>query len=279
MHKLIFATLAAIILSLCAAITLKAEPLKIDWANDVGIPGGRDRWLTNAFEIGYGDFTLGQEIYTPTDKRSKDLPEGDRPWDSYLYLQHTEILPVAFGEETVIKSRVGGIGDYGYGKEVQTFVHDTLTDWGRPQVHPEWVGVNPAQIAGEVIISRRSREYLQSVVGDSRLTQEYGARIGNVNDSLFLDQELRKHFFKHLDIYAGAKVEAVAFNTHLDGRMFVGDVYTVDDTNWFIASGRLGIEWKTESWGIGYEYTYKTEEFDNQDDRHIFGTIKLSYEF
>lgn len=251
-----------------------AEPVKFNFANDYFAPSGKDRWLTNMMSLEVGKWGIGSEMYTPRDKRRKELPDGDRPWDGYSYLQRTDKWEVGQGEYHVLKSRLGTLGEWSGAKEMQTWMHDDL-GFG---AHPEWVGQNPAQPAFDVIYSRLNRHYLQSVVGNSRLTQEYGVRLGNVNNSLFLDQELRKHFHKHFYIFAAIRGEAVAFNTHLDGRMFENDVYTVDK-QWFVASGRLGVEVRFDDFFVSYTYRYLTEEFKGQDGRHLYGDVGIGFEF
>ena len=248
------------------------------YGNDLLIPGGRDRYLTSEARFLFGKYSVGNELYTPTDKENPEIPYGDRPWSAWTFVEREDVDRVGFGEENVLRSRIGGLGDYSFGKEIQQFVHDSLTDLGRPQTHPTWAGQNPAQIGAEVIVSRRTREYLQSAIGDSRLTNEYGIRFGNVVDELFLDQELRKHFWKYLDIFAGITGKVVAFNTHLDGRMFESNVYTVDK-QWFVAAGRLGFELKKNDYAFGYQYQYMTEEFEGQEARHLYGTFTFGWKF
>lgn len=271
---LIESFVTAIIFLILAITAVKAEPFGLELSNDFLIPGGKDRWLTNAFCFEYDSLSLCQEMYTPQNKKSPELPDGDRPWDSYLYLEKEWVIPVAFGEETVIDSRFGGIGDWGFGKEAQQFIHDEL---GLGQ-HPTWTGVNPAQPAIDIEVSRRTRQYLKSVVGDSRLTQQYGFRVGNVEDYLFLDQELRKHFFRYVYLFAGISGKTVFFNTHLDERLFESNIYTVDK-QWFVASGRVGFNLDFQTWSFGYQYQYLTEEFKGQDGRHLYGTFNLGFNF
>lgn len=213
-------------------------------------------------------------MYSPTHKRNPLPPYGDRPWDGYTYLEHVDTEKVAFGEELVLVKRVGALGHASHTDDLQRFVHDDLG----LGAHPTWAGQNPSQLALDVIYFHRDREYLQSVIGDSRMTTEYGVRAGNVVDEIFLDQELTKHFFKHLYLYGGVRAAAVAFNTHLDGRMFMRDNYTIDK-NWFVAEGRLGADFRYDSWFVGYEWKYLTEEFVGQDGRHLYGNIHFGLEF
>lgn len=274
LSQLLKGVILGFLLGLWLVSEVLAEPFNFSLGNDFLIPNGRDRWLTNIFSVEYGNWAFGNEIYSPTNKKSEAIPYGDRNWDGYSYLQEKEKWPIAFGQERELISRIGFVGNDSGSKSLQRFVHDDL---GLGQ-HPSWVGQNPSEMTADFILLRRSREYLQSAVGDSRLTQEYGARFGNVVDELFLDQELRKHFFKHLFIYGGLRGKAVAYNTHLDGRLFRDNVYTVDK-QWFVAEGRLGFEYRTPEYWFSYTYKYLTEEFQGQDGRHLYGTFNVGFDW
>lgn len=264
-----------IMLSVLAFITtVRAEPFRLNFENDWFSPGGQDRWLTNAFDIHYGEWGIGNEMYTPLDKKSPEIPYGDRPWDGYSYLEHESIEKVAFGEENVFIKRIGALGHASGTDRLQQWVHDDLG----LGAHPTWAGQNPSQVAVDMIYFRRNREYLQSVIGDSRMTTLYGARVGNVVDEVFLDQELTKHFFKHMYVFGGVRASTVAFNTHLDGRLFDDNTYTIDK-NWFVAEGRLGLDFRYDNWFVGYTWTYLTEEFKGQDGRHLMGNVHFGFNF
>lgn len=244
--------------------------------NDWVIPGGQDRLLTNAFSIKKGDWSVANLMYTPTDKRSLELPDNDRPWDGYSYLEHEHIESIGFGHEYILRSRIGLVGRASGAEALQKFIHNDLG----AGADPSWAGQNKSEITSDFIYSKRTREYIQSVVGNSRLTNEFGARVGTVNVSVFLDQELRKHFFKYFYPYAGIRGEAVAYNTHLDGRLFSDNNYTVDK-EWFVASARAGIElyFPGSDFFIDYHYQYITQEFKGQLGRHAFGSLSFGCKF
>lgn len=271
---------SALIVTLTLASFLasaQAEPFEFNIMNDYFRPENKDRFLTNSFYIKQGAWKFGNDMYSPREKNSDTINTGDRPWDGYTYFEHEGIEKLAFGQEFRLRTRVGMLGEDSGSQALQQFVHDDLG----LGIHPTWAGQNPSEPALDVIASKRTREYVQSLVGDSALTQEYGARMGNVNDSLFLDQELRKHFFKNLYLYAGLRGDVVLFNTHLDGRLFHSNIYTVDK-NWFVASGRAGFELYYPSWHhffVNYGYIYLTEEFQGQKGRHAYGTLTLGKKF
>ena len=92
-----------------------ASPTTFQIANDIVIPGGLDRWLTNEFKLSkqYDDYTyaFSNEMYTPTSKKSEEIPYGDRNWDGYSYFEVTKRKPIVFGENKTYSFRVGAVGE------------------------------------------------------------------------------------------------------------------------------------------------------------------------
>ena len=255
---------------------VQAEPWHFNIRNDYVIPGGLDRYLTNAFEIKSGRISFVNEMYSPTSKKNPEIPYGDRQWDGLSYFQYEDIDRVNFGEEIIKRWRVGAVGEWSGSEALQKFIHDDL---GAGQ-HPTWAGQNPSEPTLSLVYSKRTREYLKSVVGDSQVRQEYGLEIGNVKDLIFLDQELRKHFFKYFYPYVGLRGEAVLYNTLLDGRLFQDNYYTTDK-KWFVATARAGFEiyFPESEWFLDYHYEYLTEEFDGQEGRHSYGSLTFGKKF
>lgn len=272
--------LAALVLWLTFAFAsiVYAEPFQFAIKNDFVIPGGLDRFLSNAIYVKRGAFAFGNEMYTPTNKRSLDIDTGDRPWDGYTFIERESRKRLGHGQELRTLSRVGVVGRLSGSEALQKTVHNDL-GLGSP---PSWIGQNPSEYVIDTIVSKRSVRYLQSIVGDTSLTEEFGARFGTVNVSAFLDQEIRKHFGRYLYFYAGLRGDAVAYNTHLDGRMFRRDnLYTVD-REWFVATGRAGFELYFPRWHhafISYGYSYVTEEFEGQRGRHSYGELSFGTKF
>jgi hypothetical protein len=94
----------------------------------------------------------------------------------------------------------------------------------------------------------------------------------------FIDQEVRKGFWNlKRGVYglAGITGEARAFTTHLQGRLFQSDNYTVDPIP-LVATFRAGVGCFIWGWDLALVYKYTTEEFDNQPDRHIYGSIQIT---
>lgn len=270
MRSLVF----IIVLLICSVAN--AEPWAFTWENDFPVPRGLDRNYTNGFKIKRGNWALANEMYTPRDKKNPLPPEGDRPWDGYSYIEYEDKTLVTLGEAITINFRFGAVGEASGTEALQKFVHDDL---GAGQ-HPTWAGQNPSEPTIDIVVAKKNREYLKSIIGDSALEQEYGVQFGNVKDLIYLDQKLKKHFFKYFYPYVGLRGDAVAYNTHLDGRLFQSNDYTIDK-NWFVASARAGFElyFPNSDFYIDYHYEYKTEEFSDQVGRHTFGSLTFGFKF
>lgn len=272
----IFLILGLLTAVIFGAPDAKAEPFSITWENDYPVPRGLDHNYTNGFKFKYGDWALSNEMYSPLNKKNPEPPYGDRPWAGYTYLEHEDIDSVNFAEEIILKSRFGFVGEASGTEALQKFVHDDLG----AGAHPTWAGQNPSEATLDFVYSKRTRDYVKSLVGDSQVKQEYGVEFGNVKDLIFLDQELRKHFFSYFYPFVGLRGEAILYNTHLDGRLLQDNDYTIDK-NWFVAKARFGFEFyfPESDYFFDYHYEYSTEEFTGQVGRHSYGSLTFGRKF
>lgn len=280
-------SLSLVWIFLCASVVqgentreTKAQPT-FEFNNDWFAPGGKDRWLTNQMKltVPWGDtwrFAVGNDMYTPTDKDSLEIPVGDRPWDGYTYAEaesrHRIGRRRVLRQEHIFTYRLGILGANSGTPELQKWFHNDL-GFGSD---PTWVGMNSSEVAGEFIYTRKNHEQISAIIGESFLTQSYGVRVGNVVDEVFLDHQFTKRLWQKVSGYAGLNGRLVFFNSHLDGRMFRKDVYTVESEE-FVATARVGLIVKVFNMHLGYEYQYQTEEFEGQEDRHLFGRVLLGY--
>lgn len=243
----------------------------LEFANDVLNPHHHDRWYTNGVRVFHGDFALGMSMYTPRDKRNAGIPYGDRPWDGYLYGEYNYKL----NNSKDIKFRLGALGAASFQKNLQRYFHNDLGLGIDPK---GWDTQNPSELAVESLYDHRYSTLFDSWVGWVRAETSYGGRVGNVVDSIFLQSDVRRGFVSHnFQLYglAGTRGEAVAFNTHLDGRMFHGDTYSVNSIP-FVASVWLGVGAELYRWNVEYQYVYLTQEAEFQgQDRHLYGTITI----
>lgn len=243
----------------------------LDFSNDVLYSGHHDRWYSNGVRIFHGPYAIGAEMYTPRDKRNPGIPVDDRPWDGYLYGEYT----LQFEDERTVALRAGALGAASYQKELQKFVHNDLGLGIDPK---GWDTQNASELALEVLYEHRFTHLFDSYLGWVRAETTYGARLGNVVDAIFLENDIRKGWFdeeKQFYLLAGIRGDLKAFDTHLQGRMFHDNTYTVDMIP-FVASTWVGVGVEFHKWNIEIRYTYQTDETELQNyERHIFGTVTI----
>jgi hypothetical protein len=280
--------LIAVAVALSSASTLYAQEFfkprqaSLLWENDVASPISTDQWLTNNFRLQYQHnnawgFALGNEMYTPKNIRSSEIPEGDRPWDGYTYAETSYRRGNAEKAQDFI-ARLGALGEASKTGRLQKFVHNDLNLGTRPS---GWHTQNPSEVALELEYRKSFLSFHESLVGGVSLNPTYALRVGNVIDSASLGLDVRRGFFLpdwELTLRAGIRGSAVLWNTFLDGRVFHDEVYSVD-SKWFVATGLAGISARYKKTKISYVYKYVTEEFEEQEGRHTYGSLEVTQEF
>lgn len=253
-----------------------SDPWEFNIKNDFVIPGGLDRYLSNEFYYKQNSWKVSNSMWTPTKKSNDQIPFGDRPWDGYTYIEKEFSTRYGFGEYLKTQVRFGLVGEWSGSEALQKFIHDDLNAGD----HPTWEGQNPSEPTIDILLFRETKEYMQSIVGNSQVRNQYGIQFGTVKDTFFIDQELRKHFFKYLYPYVGLRGEAVLYNTHLDGRLFQKNKHT-EDKEWFVSTARFGFELyhPGSDWFMDYRYEYITQEFVGQPYRHAYGSLSFGKRF
>jgi hypothetical protein len=246
---------------------------------------------------------LGQSIFTPKDTAREDPDADDRPYAGWLYggvgllqdtdrrrLDHLELL-------------LGVVGPDAFGKAVQNDYHqfigiDKSRGWDE-QLHNE---------SGLMLSYERKWRFLQPV-GEGFAVDaipELGITVGNVMDYVQAGGMLR--FGKNLEadygpqrirpalsgtpyfnrdyldgpfgfyFFVGAQGRAVARNLFLDGNTFE-DSRSVD-SNVLVGdlSGGLSMFWGGDV-RLDAAVTYRTEEFEDQDDPTKLWGINMTIGF
>ena len=261
------------------AWTNLAQAQSILFENDFFAVGQRDRFLTNHVVASWEPYSIGSEMYTPETKDNPLVPKGDRPWDGYSYVEYADIYPVDKNEVRIFRYRFGGVGDASGAKHLQRFVHNDLGIGIDPK---GWETANPSEITADFVYQHQFRSRFDSWLGAAELLHEYGLRFGNVRVSGWLEQEARRGIFVEDDfavfVFAGLRGEVKAYDTHLDGRLFRNNHYTIDAVP-FVAWAVAGVGVNYGEWFARYGYKYQTEEFRGQDGRHLYGSFSLGLSF
>jgi hypothetical protein len=251
-------------------------------------------------------FSLGQNIYTPVDTDAYALIEDDRPYAGWLYLG----IGVVWKDEVVKNSLVldiGVVGSWSLAEQTQRLIHD-LRDIDSPN---GWDNQLEDEVGFTLAYERTWRwpkDQRRNGFGWEMLPHA-GLAVGTVRTFANVGAELRAGFnlpddfgtpsigpsattstpvdgqmaadraWFDLGAYLFLRVDgrAVARNIFLDGNTF-SDSPSVDKYP-FVADLSAGVAMNIRNTKIAYALVYRTEEFEDQDEAQIFGTVSLNWTF
>jgi hypothetical protein len=245
-------------------------------------------------------WSLGQQMYTPSDTARTDLIVDDRPYAGYLYTSlgmFTDSQQRArFRSINRLEFILGQVGPDSYAEDVQRKIHK-ITDSREPkgwdnqlhnettfdvQYQREWI---IPLVANYVDIVPR----IGATVGTSQRNVGTGftLRVGSGLNSdagppLIRPSATGSHYFKpnqsfYWYLFAGAHGRYVDHNIFLDGNRD-GDSHSVDKKEW-VGDVQGGAVMGWDAWRITLTEIYRSREFDGQDDPDEFGSIAVSYRF
>lgn len=247
-------------------------------------------------------YTLGHNLYTPKDITRATQDPRDRPWAAFLY-GAAGLVSVTGNHVDEIEATLGVVGPMALGRQVQTFVHENISDsptprgWrnqirNEPGVMLAWQRRWPGRYGGEALGFRAGAE------------PHFGLTLGNVYtyagaglnlslspyDGRFQDAPIRvrpampgtgafivpdSRFAWHL--FGGIEGRAVARNIFLDGNTF-RDSYRVDKHP-LIADASAGVAFTYGRARLSYAIVWRSPEFTKQDEGDVFGIVSLGFRY
>lgn len=246
-------------------------------------------------------YTLGQNLYTPSDITIREDVPTDRPWAAWLYMS-TGLVTVTDNHIDEIELTAGVVGPAAAGEPVQRTVHKILNA-DLPRGWSNQIYNEPGLM---VSWNRRWPAAWETRTGPLRIALEpqAGLTLGNIytyantGATIYLSpygdglQDVPPRvrpaipgtgFFGTPDdalswfVYAGVEGRAVARNIFLDGNSF-RDSASVDKEH-FVGDANAGIAFTWDDFRLSYGLTYRTREFKGQDDASLFGSVSLSYRY
>ncbi|MFW6372803.1 MAG: lipid A deacylase LpxR family protein [Thermodesulfobacteriota bacterium] len=267
---------------------------------DVPVLGGF--WSGEGYQRNFG-FSVGQNIYTPEDTDTEELVEDDRPYAGLLYLAfalHRKTPKIL----DTLELTLGLVGPASLAEESQKLVHDIL-DIDSPEGWDNQLDNEPG------IALTWQRSWRAVADGGSfgwgwDLIPHFGVTLGNISTFANAGFGLRFGYNVPQDFgtslirpaatvlvptaesdprlsqkrdfgivwFARAEGRGVAYNVFLDGNTFE-DSHSVDK-EYFVADLSAGISILYKSVKLSYAQVYRTEEFEEQDGGHTFGSVALS---
>lgn len=251
-------------------------------------------------------YTIGQNLYTPSDIRQAEQDPDDRPWAGFLYgsiglatMTRNESIPAHVDE---LEFTLGVVGDAAMGEQTQKFVHKHLTNSPKPEGWDNQIEFEPVfsvswqrripyaltyDIANDLTV--RFEPNFSLCLGTLRTYAGTGGTL-ILTSSRNIDTPPRVRpsmpgtgvFFTEQDslnwqIFTSLDVRAVARDIFLDGNTFK-DSYSVDKKP-LIADASAGISITYNDYQVAYTINARSKEFDGQDKKSIFGALTLTKRF
>jgi lipid A 3-O-deacylase len=253
-------------------------------------------------------YTLGQNLYTPSDITQRIPDEDDRPYAAWLY-GSIGLATTTQDHIDEVELTLGIVGPEALGEQTQKFIHRHLTDSPTPKGWNTQLDTEPG-----VILSWQRRwprgfdgKWFVDFGDDWRLNVEPSANVslGNIytyaGSGLMLTfgpyQESLQDtpprvrpamtgsgFFNVPDqdwswyLFTGIDGRAVARNIFLDGKSFDDDGLSVDKKP-LVGDAVAGIAFTLHDYRLSYTANYRTKEFDRQEDDTFFGSLTLTTRF
>lgn len=238
--------------------------------------------------------SLGQEIYTPSDRSSLQPPSNDAPYGGYLYL-NTMIQNRTYNFVEQLELNLGMVGKDALGKEAQEWIHKLINLYSL-------AGWN-SQIKNEFILNLYYKAiYRLDIIPNIFDVLPYGViALGNAYTHAELGMRMRIGYGLHGDfgiqkatsnhigttslndnfrfyIIGGISERFVGRNIFIQGNT-IGGVQTSLDMNRFVYEAELGalIAWKGIS--LSYMYSYRQKEFSTQLLDSNYATLRLEISF
>ncbi|HZP60470.1 MAG TPA: lipid A deacylase LpxR family protein [Opitutaceae bacterium] len=252
----------------------------------------RDRALPAQLKLAY---SLGQNIYTPTEIHIPVPDPHDRPYAAWFY------GAVAFERQEptqlqVIELDFGMVGPAALGRQIQNGFHDIIH-----VAHAQGWSHQLRNEPGVQLVYDWRYRWLAWADPDSGLSldliRRWGVSLGNVQTYLNVGPLVRagwhlpddfcpdliraagggaeKHEGVSLFLFGSANGRAVARDIFLDGNTFVDSPSVRKRPLVADLSAGLGLYWGVVH--LAYTQNYRTLEFYGQKERDVFGSINISF--
>ncbi|MFA5592397.1 MAG: lipid A deacylase LpxR family protein [Micavibrio sp.] len=253
-------------------------------------------------------FTLGQNLYTPSDIEDPNARPDDRPWAAWLY-GSIGLTTMTNNHLDEFELTLGVVGPEALGEQTQKLIHRHITDSPLPKGWRHQLDFEPG------LILSWQRRWPRGLGGDWHLDFGDSLRLRaepNVNISLgniytYAGTGLMLTFGPGQEIlqdtpprvkpamagsgvftvpdrkwgwyvFAGLDGRAVARNIFLDGNSFDSGSPSVDK-KFLVGDAVAGLAFTFYDYRLSYTANYRTKEFDGQKEDTIFGSLTLTTRF
>ncbi len=253
-------------------------------------------------------YSIGQNLYTPSEIDTRNVQQGDRPYAAWLY-GSMGLATLTNDHVDEVELTLGIVGPEALGEQTQKFIHSHITGSQSPKGWSNQLDTEPG-----VILSWQ-RRWPRGINGDWYVDLGDNFRINaqpNVNVSVgnvytYAGTGMMLTFGPYQDtlqdtpprvkpatsgtgyfdvpdqnwswyLFAGLDGRAVARNIFLDGNSFDDDGPDVDK-KFLVGDATAGIAFTLNNYRLSYTANYRTKEFDGQPDDTLFGSVTLTSRF
>lgn len=228
---------------------------------------------------------LEQNIYTPDDLKSSEVVPDENPYAGSLTIGE-KVVKANTTRRISSQIHLGTSGKYSFAGTTQKFVHDTLTDLGRNQTHPNgWDNEIEAEPLFNFDYERSAQDFRFSKWGfDFNNERTTIVRLGNIHTAILASQGLRYGLntpdatelnINRVNAYSFTNVfgQLQAHNLYYDGGIFRESVHTVDSKP-VIYGFDLGIQVGYKSIIVKFTYSVSSKQYVGAaDDFNTTGTL------
>ncbi|HRI77325.1 MAG: lipid A deacylase LpxR family protein [Alphaproteobacteria bacterium] len=247
-------------------------------------------------------WSLGHNLYTPSDITVAGEQDDDRPWAAFLY-GSAGLVSITKNHIDSLEATVGIVGPAAMGEQVQKLIHRHVSDSPMPKGWRHQLKNEPGiMLSWER--SWRERYGLDALGWSAGATPYIGATLGNIYtyantgvtfyltpyNGRFQDTPVRVRpampgtgAFVVPDstfswyLFGGLEGRVVGRNIFLDGNTFT-DSHSVDK-KYLVGDATAGLALTYGRTRLSYALIYRTREFDEQDSGDVFGTVTLGVRF
>lgn len=245
-------------------------------------------------------FSLGQNMYTPSDIQIADPPPTDRPYAGWLH-GSVGLINETNRRMDQLQLTLGVVGPASLAEPTQKLIH-RLVDSPKPRGWDTQLHNEPG------LVLTYERSWRQDIVaGDGfgiDMMPHFGGAIGNVATYADAGLMVRAGWRLPADfgpariqpslpgsgffepdaahpigwyVFAGASGRAVARNIFLDGNTF-RDSRSVDRKFW-VGEFQAGLAVNIYRARITYTHVFRSREFTTQDGRDEYGAVAVTWQF
>jgi hypothetical protein len=263
------------------------------------LSGFRD---TESLEYNYG-FSITQLMYTPENTDAVVAPPGERPYAGWLGVDLSLHTKDSYALNSV-SFALGTTGPNALAEEAQDFVHnlrgqDKFAGWESQIPNELTANLYMTQRRRLTLLAPRARRFAidgvtewRVALGTFRTAMSLGGllRFGWNLPIDFADPRLSVTSYSHQpfkserrqrsswSLYGmtGIQTALVGHDITLDGPVF-RNFDTGVESKTLVGEVYLGFGIRFRRWNFSYAHTYRSQEFDGQDDRQAFGSLTLGY--